>query len=132
LVTEASLKLDESWSGENGKSKSPAAFAVGWVSLVPTLLLALRSVAAIALLPRVRRVESTQPSGDAVALPSNETRTRVSVVGFAPGLAVNTRPRNVLTSDRESSSEPSCASIRASSYCCWWWSSSHDTVVWYA
>jgi len=58
--------------GENGKSKLLLASAVGWISLVPTVLLPFRSVAATALLPIVLRAVPTQPLGDAAGLPSND------------------------------------------------------------
>jgi hypothetical protein len=88
-------------------------------------------VQAIALLPRVRRLASTQPIGDCAGSPSNDTRSRVSVVGLAPGPWVwNALPVNVLTSEWLASSVPSWASISASWYCWVPRSPRHDTVAW--
>ncbi|HEY0484206.1 MAG TPA: hypothetical protein VGD37_42095 [Kofleriaceae bacterium] len=92
-MTAAGLKPAASWLGEYGKSKLSLALAVGWVSLVPQMLSRFRSVQATALLPVVLRVELTQPLGDAVALPLNDTTTRRSVVSLTRGgvAALNTR-----------------------------------------
>ena len=120
MATAAALEFCAFVVAEYGKSKLSAALATGWISLAPTVLLPSMSVAATALLPTVLRAAPTQPLGEAVGSPSNETTVRVSVDWVAVGcaLTLNTRPVNVLTSDQAPSIEPSAASTIASWYCC--------------
>ena len=101
MATAAARKFCAFWVAEYGKSNALLT-AVGWVSLVPTVLLPSMSVAATALLPIVLLAGVvTQPSGDAAGSPSNDTTVRVSVDWVAVGcaLTLNTRPVNVSTSE---------------------------------